>query len=89
MPESFKRSYRAYMDAEYWRLDLPVAAGGTAAPRALWWSIIEMIQGAQAPVFMFGGGPGFAGLLYQLGTAAQRSIAEHMLEQAAGRRRWC
>ncbi len=81
MPESFKRSYRAYMEAEYWRLDLPVEAGGTAAPRALWWSIIEMIQGAQAPVFMFAGGPGFAGLIYHLGTEAQRSIADHMLEK--------
>ncbi|HEY2794990.1 MAG TPA: acyl-CoA dehydrogenase [Micromonosporaceae bacterium] len=79
MPESFRRSYRAYMDSEFWRLDLPVAAGGTLAPRALWWSMIEMIQGAQAAVFMFGGGPGFAGLIHQLGTSEQRYIADHML----------
>src|SRR5688572_3662818 len=64
LPESFKRSYRAWMDAEWWRLDMPVAAGGTAAPRALWWALVELIQGAQAPVFMFGGGPSFAGLLH-------------------------
>jgi alkylation response protein AidB-like acyl-CoA dehydrogenase len=81
MPESFKRSYRAYMDAEYWRLDLPAAAGGTPAPRALWWSLIEMIQGAQAAVFMFGGGPGFAGLIYHLGTPEQRVVADHMLNR--------
>src|SRR5829696_8830571 len=64
MPESFKRSYRAWMDAEWWRLDMPVEAGGQGAPRALWWALVELIQGAQAPVFMFGGGPSFAGLLH-------------------------
>jgi alkylation response protein AidB-like acyl-CoA dehydrogenase len=81
MPESFRRSYRAYMDSEYWRLDLPVALGGTAAPRTVWWSVIEMVQGAQAPVFMFGGGPGFAGLIHGLGTEEQQSIAGHMLDK--------
>jgi alkylation response protein AidB-like acyl-CoA dehydrogenase len=79
MPKSFRRSYRAYMDSEYWRLDLPVSAGGTPAPRALWWAMIEMIQGAQAAVFMFGGGPGFAGLLHILGTPEQATIGDHML----------
>ena len=69
MPESFKRSYRAWMDAEWWRMDMPVAAGGQGAPRMLWWALVELIQGAQAPVFMFGGGPSFAGLLHTIGTA--------------------
>ena len=81
MPQAFHDSYRAYMDAEWWRLDLPAALGGTPAPRALWWALIEMIQGAHAPVFMFGGGPAFANLLYQLGTPAQQRIAEVMLER--------
>ncbi len=83
MPAGFRRSYQAYMDAEWWRLDIPVEAGGTAAPRSLWWALVEMIQGAQAPVFMFGGGPGFGGLLYSMGTEEQRRIADQMIE-----RRW-
>ncbi|MEU5883800.1 acyl-CoA dehydrogenase [Spirillospora sp. NPDC047279] len=83
MPAAFHRSYRAYAEAEWWRLDLPVEMGGTAAPRTLWWSIIEMIQGAHAPVYMFGSGPGFAGLLHGLGTDEQRRIAQIMLD-----RRW-
>ncbi|NUT33626.1 MAG: acyl-CoA dehydrogenase [Hamadaea sp.] len=83
IPDGFKRSYQAYMDAEWWRLDMPVEAGGVAAPRSLWWSIIELVQGAQAPVYMYGGGPGFAGLLYRLGTPEQRPIADRMIE-----RRW-
>ncbi len=83
MPEAFKRSYRAYMDAEFWRLDIPAEVGGTPAPRMLWWAMVELIQGAQAPVFMFGGGPAFAGLLHTIGTPEQQHIAKIMLE-----RRW-
>jgi alkylation response protein AidB-like acyl-CoA dehydrogenase len=81
MPQAFRDSYRAYMDAEWWRLDLPAELGGTVAPRALWWSMVEMIQGAHAPVFMFGGGPAFAGLMYQLGTPEQQRFAELMIER--------
>jgi len=83
MPEAFKRSYQSYMDAEWWRLDIPVEAGGVAAPRSLWWSLVELVQGAQAPVYMFGGGPAFAGLLHRIGTPEQRRMAEVMIE-----RRW-
>jgi alkylation response protein AidB-like acyl-CoA dehydrogenase len=83
MPDGFRKSYQAYMDAEWWRLDIPVEAGGTAAPRSLWWALVEMIQGAQAPVFMFGGGPGFGGLLYRMGTDEQKKVADRMIE-----RRW-
>ena len=81
MPEAFVRSYRAYMDAEFWRLELPSEIGGSPAPRALWWSLVELVQGAQAAVFMFGGGPSFAGLLYRLGTPEQQREAEVMLER--------
>ena len=38
MPESFKKSFKAYMDAEWWRLDLPAELGGIVAPQ--WRSII-------------------------------------------------
>ncbi|MBR7826732.1 acyl-CoA dehydrogenase [Actinospica sp. MGRD01-02] len=81
MPEGFKRSYRAYMDAEFWRLEIPAELGGSPAPRALWWSLIELVQGAQAPVFMFGSGPAFAGLLQRFGTERQKREAELMIER--------
>jgi len=84
MPEAFKRSYNAYMEAQWWRLDLPPEAGGTNAPRLLWWALSELIQGAQAPVYMFGGGPAFAGLLHTLGTDEQKRIAELMIEKRWG-----
>ncbi|GAA1660807.1 acyl-CoA dehydrogenase [Catellatospora bangladeshensis] len=83
MPEGFRRSYQAWMDAEWWRLDMPAEAGGVVAPRALWWALIELVQGAQAPVYMYGGGPGFGGLLHRMGTPEQQRIAEIMID-----RRW-
>jgi alkylation response protein AidB-like acyl-CoA dehydrogenase len=82
MPEDFKKSYRAWMDAQWWRMDMPAAAGGQPAPRMLWWALVELIQGANAPVFMFGGGPSFAGLLHSLGTDGQKRIAEIMVDKS-------
>ncbi len=38
MPEPFKKSYQALMDAEWWRLDLPEELGGTGAPPSLRWA---------------------------------------------------
>jgi alkylation response protein AidB-like acyl-CoA dehydrogenase len=84
MPEAFRKSYQAYMDAEWWRLDMPPEAGGTACPRPLWWALIEMIQGAQAAVYMYSGGPGFAGLLHTMGTDEQKRIARHMIDKRWG-----
>ncbi len=34
LPESFRRSYQAYVDAEFWRADVPVELGGTPIPPA-------------------------------------------------------
>ena len=35
MPEGFKKSFRALMDSEWWRLDLPEHLGGSGAPPSL------------------------------------------------------
>src|SRR5690606_20263183 len=42
IPESFKKSYRAWMDAEFWRLQIREELGGTPAPPSLVWAIGEM-----------------------------------------------
>ncbi len=49
MPESFKRSYQAWMDAEWWRLELQPELGGTVAPRSLVWAMAELVLGATPP----------------------------------------
>ena len=49
LPESFRKSYRAWMDAEYWRTQIKEELGGTYAPSSLNWAIAEMVLGSNAP----------------------------------------
>ncbi len=83
LPEPFKRSYRALIDAEWYRLDIPVELGGTTVPRMLWWAISELVLGANPAAFMYAAGPSFATTIYRLGNAAQQQMVTHMIE-----RRW-
>ncbi|ANW19170.1 acyl-CoA dehydrogenase [Streptomyces clavuligerus] len=84
IPESFKRSYRTFMESEYWRLGLPEEIGGTTAPRSLVWSYAELLLGSNPALWMYSSGPSFAGLLYEEGTEAQRKIAEIAVEREWG-----
>src|SRR5437879_6316888 len=43
IPEAFRRSYQAFMDSEFWRLDMPRELDGTPAPRMFWWSLAELV----------------------------------------------
>ncbi|MEO3748831.1 acyl-CoA dehydrogenase [Plantactinospora sp. B5E13] len=81
LPEVFKRSYRALMESEFWRMDLPAELDGTQAPRALWWSAAELILGANAPLWMYAGGPSFAHTLYREGTERQKRWAKLFVEK--------
>ncbi|GAA1849241.1 acyl-CoA dehydrogenase [Asanoa iriomotensis] len=81
LPEAFRRSYHRFMDAEFWRLDLPAELGGTSAPRALWWSLAELILGSNAPIWMYASGPSFATTLHREGTARQQKWAELFIEK--------
>src|SRR4051794_10198414 len=81
MPESFKKSFRAYFnDAEWWRLELPTELGGMNAPRSLHWAVAELILGANPAVWMFASGPSFAQLLWHIGTPEQKKLAELAIE---------
>ncbi|MEU5876115.1 acyl-CoA dehydrogenase [Spirillospora sp. NPDC047279] len=84
MPESFKKSYKAWMDAEWYRVDLAPEFGGTGAPRSLTWAIAEQVLGANPAVYMFSSGPGFAHILWNIGTPEQRKFAEMALERQWG-----
>jgi alkylation response protein AidB-like acyl-CoA dehydrogenase len=76
MPEAFRRSYQAFMDSEFWRLDLPTELDGTPAPRIFWWSLAELVLGANAPVWMYASGPSFAHTLWAMGTPEQKEWAK-------------
>ncbi|GAA0731950.1 acyl-CoA dehydrogenase [Dactylosporangium roseum] len=84
MPEKFRGSYEAFMAAEFWRLDLPAELGGTAAPRALWWALAEMVLGSNAPVWMYASGPSFAHTLHIEGTEEQKKWAKLFVEKRWG-----
>jgi alkylation response protein AidB-like acyl-CoA dehydrogenase len=80
MPEGFKKSYQAYMDAEWWRMDLPEELGGTVVPPSLRWAVAELILGSNPAVHMYASGMAFAHVVYRLGTEEQRKVAARMVE---------
>lgn len=84
VPDTFKKSYRAYMDAEWWRLGIPEEIGGTTAPRSLLWGFAETILGANPAVWMYSSGPAFAGVLFAEGTEQQKHIAKVAVEKEWG-----
>jgi alkylation response protein AidB-like acyl-CoA dehydrogenase len=84
LPAAFRRSYQAFMDSEFWRMDLPPELGGTPAPRILWWSFAELILGANAPVWMYASGPSFAHMLWREGTPEQKKWAKLFAEKQWG-----
>ncbi len=84
MPDVFKKSFRALMDAQWYRLDLPAEMGGTGAPRSLCWAVAELILGANPAVWMYSGGPAFAKVLWHIGTPEQRRFAELAVQREWG-----
>jgi alkylation response protein AidB-like acyl-CoA dehydrogenase len=81
MPESFRKSFRAFMDGQWWRLDMPPALGGIGAPRSLCWAVAELVLGSNPAVWMYASGPAMAKVLWLLGTPGQRRFAELAIER--------
>jgi hypothetical protein len=81
LPDDLRHSYEAFMRSEFWRLDLPPELGGTNAPRILWWSLAELILGANAPVWMYASGPSFAHTLFLEGTPEQKQWAKLFVQK--------
>lgn len=81
MPESFKKSYKAFQDAGFWSLDLPEELDGTVAPPSLRWAMNELVLGANPAIGMFGASYSFAKLLYLLGNDQQKKLAKWIAEK--------
>ena len=81
MPESFKQSYKAYIDAEWGNLDVPAELGGMVVPPSLRWSLAELVCGSNPAVHMFAAGYSFANLLYYLGNDEQKKLAKHIVDK--------
>ena len=84
MPEAIKRSFRLFMDSEWFRLDLPAELGGSDVPRSLGWAVAELVMGANPAVWMYSGGPLFASVLWRLGTPEQKRFAQLAIEHKWG-----
>jgi alkylation response protein AidB-like acyl-CoA dehydrogenase len=84
LPESFKKSYKAYVDGEWWRLDAPVELGGMKVPASVRWAIAEMVLGSNPAIHIYASGYAFAQVAHQLGTEQQKKIAKHMVERHWG-----
>ena len=81
LPESFKKSYQAWMDAEFWRLQTFAELGGTPAPPTISWGIGELVLGANPAIWMYGAGPMFAGVLHRNGIERDKKIAQMMIDK--------
>jgi alkylation response protein AidB-like acyl-CoA dehydrogenase len=84
MPESFQRSYQAYVDGDWWRMDLPEELGGTVAPPSLRWAVQEFVLGANPAVHMYSCGYSFAHTIFRNGTPEQLKLAQLMVDKHWG-----
>ena len=84
IPDSLRKSYRAFMDAEFYRLSLPPELGGTNAPRSLNWAMAELILGSNPAVWMYASGHTMARVLWDLGTPEQKKFAEFAVDREWG-----
>ena len=84
LPESFKKSYQAYVDGEWWRLDAPTELGGMKVPPSVRWAIAEMVLGSNPAIHIYASGYAFAHVAYMLGTDVQKKMAKHMVDRHWG-----
>jgi alkylation response protein AidB-like acyl-CoA dehydrogenase len=84
LPESFKKSYKAVMDGEWYRLSLPENLGGLGASPSIVWAASEMMLGANPAIFMYMAGGNFAAIIDRLGTPEQKKFAQTMVDRQWG-----
>jgi len=84
MNPAFAASYRAWMDAEWWRIQVPEEMGGQRGPASLIWSSAEFVLGANPAVWMYACGPGFARIVWENGTDRDKRIAQYIVDRQWG-----
>jgi alkylation response protein AidB-like acyl-CoA dehydrogenase len=84
MNPAFAKSYKAWMDAEWWRLQIPEELGGQVAPASLIWGSAEFVLGANPPIWMYACGPAFARIVFENGIERDKKIAQHMVDRLWG-----
>ncbi|KAA1395540.1 acyl-CoA dehydrogenase [Aeromicrobium ginsengisoli] len=84
MNPAFAKSYKAWMDAEWWRLQIPEELGGQVAPASLIWGSAEFVLGANPAIWMYACGPAFARIVFENGIDRDKTIARHMVDRSWG-----
>ncbi|WP_283138980.1 acyl-CoA dehydrogenase [Rhizohabitans arisaemae] len=84
MPDGFKRSFAAFVDAGWANVDLPEELGGPGFPRSVAWALAELVLGANPAVWMYSCGPAFSLVLHKIGTPDQKRFAELAIEREWG-----
>src|SRR3954466_12006408 len=84
LPESFKKSYRTYVEGGWDRLPLPTELGGPGLPRSISWAAAEMVLGANPAIHMYSCGPAFAYILHECGNDEQKKLAQLMIDRQWG-----
>src|SRR4051795_1674075 len=84
LPESFKKSYQAMLDGEWYRLALPEHLGGFGASPSIIWAANELMLGANPAIFMYMAGANFATVIDRLGTPEQKVFAQTMIDREWG-----
>jgi alkylation response protein AidB-like acyl-CoA dehydrogenase len=84
LPESFKKSYQALWDGEWFRLSLPNELGGLGVPPSVSWAAFELILGANPALFMYMAGPSFASVVHRNGTEEQKRWAQLSIDRGWG-----
>jgi alkylation response protein AidB-like acyl-CoA dehydrogenase len=84
LPDSFKKSWNALRDGEWWRLETLPELGGQLVPRTMLWGVAEQVLGANPALHMYMAGAPFAGILYANGNDDQRKAAQLMVDKGWG-----
>jgi alkylation response protein AidB-like acyl-CoA dehydrogenase len=84
MPESFTKSYQAYVDGGWDAFSLSTELGGMGPSPSVLWAVSELILGANPAVYMFSSGAAFAAILHKNGTPAQQRFAVQAIERHWG-----
>ncbi|WP_127784286.1 acyl-CoA dehydrogenase [Rhodococcus sp. X156] len=84
LPESFKKSFQALWDGEWYRMGLAEDIGGIPAPRTVVWAIGELVLGSNPAAHMYMAGPSFAQVLFEEGTEEQKKWAALAVDKGWG-----
>jgi len=84
LPEPFKKSVKAFIDAGWDRVGLAEVLGGMPMPKTIMWALHEHVLGANPAIWMYAGGAGFANIFYNLGTEEQKKWAVIAAERGWG-----